>query len=654
MKTMVLKRFGFLLLISAALFWTASASALLSEAGIEPLSIKGGARPIGMGTAYVGVCDDSNSLLYNPAGIARTKGLAVTIKDLGNFMAGQAYPTGYGTSFGLGFIRHSLPEVPSLGGSSEASASIVVLSLGAKLAFLSDMFRGSEFWKQVDVGLGIKYLLNQSFRDGGGIDRSAKGWDADFGVLYRPLSWLKTGVVFGNFMSKGEGGAGILDWDSGEDEEVKSNTVFGVGAKIIGDRTTPMYLENNEVILAGDVTMREDEPSTLFSLGAEWTYMRTYIGRIGLEQNAKDGDTVTGLNIGAGLRFGYWGLDVAHRTEYVNDEPGVYFSFTYWPREWFFVKKPVTVEELRRQEELSDIPEERERSPELVRILGPEERLVTDSDTVTIKGEVLKPGAKVYINGNLAQVDENNRFSVDLPISVGKNMVEIVTEYKGKKTLVKRRVLRKAKVVTPEEQKLDEKIAREIKPKETKIAAEESGLRPKEVKVSVAEEKIKELEDQPLSPEEKRALDLEKRKLEAQKKEIAAAKDRILKEKQRLQAEKSKIAAEKKEIARKKSAVENLATLGVIDITPGKVYEVEAAVTRGELASWIAKARGLAAPKLTKAPFPDVPKNHPQAPQIKAIVDIGVMNAYSDGTFRPDKPVSESEGAAIFKRLTGK
>lgn len=624
--------------------------AALLERGIEPFTLSGGAGPMGMGDAYVGVCDDSNSLFHNSAGLARTKGLAFSVKDLGNFMVAQAYPTGYGVSYGLGFIRQSIPELDYQGGQSDISTSMVVAGLGFKLQFLSDMF-GAEIFRDIDLGFGFKSLLGATIRQTAGateVDSSGTGFEGDWGFMWRASPWIKFGLTENNVLGR-ENGGGFVNWDTGEADEARTYTTIGLGLKVVGDRRCPVYIEDNELVISTDVSLRGEKPATLISVGAEWIYLGTYVLRAGLKQNPKLGETVTTASFGAGLRYGYWGADAAYTTDYLTDTPAFYFSFLYWPREWLFVKKPVALVEKWREEVVS----ESELNPELLKLSEPSEQLITDSDSVDIKGEVLKPGVKVYVNGNLAAVDDKNEFSVSFPLNMGKNLVEITTDYRGKKTIVKRKVLRKAAVLTPADLAVREKEARIIKPKEESIAKTEEDLKPREIKVDVAEKNIAEIEKTPLSETEKKALEMEKKEVKAQKEAVLAERAKVEIEKKKLAEEKKKIEEEKKRIKRDKSAIEDLATLGVIDITPDKVFESEGAITRAELASWLVKAKGIVVSEPRADPFRDVPAKSPYAGSVKAAVDAGYMKPYPDGTFRPNQPITEQEGVDTIKRFRG-
>jgi hypothetical protein len=113
--------------------------------------------------------------------------------------------------------------------------------------------------------------------------------------------------------------------------------------------------------------------------------------------------------------------------------------------------------------------------------------------------------------------------------------------------------------------------------------------------------------------------------------------------------EKEALKKQEQEIGRRKDKVEELVTLGVIEVTPEAEFKLNASVTRGELAAWIAKAAGLKLPKVDRDIFPDVRRDNPLAPYIKVAVDWNVLKPFPDGTFRPDAPVSKEEGERLFK-----
>jgi len=96
-----------------------------------------------------------------------------------------------------------------------------------------------------------------------------------------------------------------------------------------------------------------------------------------------------------------------------------------------------------------------------------------------------------------------------------------------------------------------------------------------------------------------------------------------------------------------------LATLGIVEGYPDGNFYPDNLVTRGELATWLAKVKKLPATPLTQDVFFDVPKEHWRAPYIKAATEAGVIAPYSRDTFGIDEPVSRAEATALAVRDEG-
>jgi len=133
-----------------------------------------------------------------------------------------------------------------------------------------------------------------------------------------------------------------------------------------------------------------------------------------------------------------------------------------------------------------------------------------------------------------------------------------------------------------------------------------------------------------------------------------------VKEEEQIKAEIKKAQTpEEKEALRKKEEniiearqqLESLVTLGVIEIKPDEQFVMQAGITRGELATWIVRARELKLPLVNEDLYKDVPRNNPLAPYVKAVVEAGIMQPYPDGTFRPNAFISKQEGEFIFKKF---
>lgn len=96
-----------------------------------------------------------------------------------------------------------------------------------------------------------------------------------------------------------------------------------------------------------------------------------------------------------------------------------------------------------------------------------------------------------------------------------------------------------------------------------------------------------------------------------------------------------------------------LATLGIIEGEPDGNFHPGRAVTRGEFATWLARAKKLSLPALTEDVFFDVPKEHWRAPFIKAATAAGYITPYSSDTFGLDEPIARREAAEMAVRAEG-
>jgi len=96
-----------------------------------------------------------------------------------------------------------------------------------------------------------------------------------------------------------------------------------------------------------------------------------------------------------------------------------------------------------------------------------------------------------------------------------------------------------------------------------------------------------------------------------------------------------------------------LSTLGFIEGYPDGNFHPGNPVSRGELCTWLAKAKKLPIQSLTEDVFFDVPKEHWRAPYVKAATDAGYITPYSKETFGIDDPISRREAAEIAVRAEG-
>ena len=78
-------------------------------------------------------------------------------------------------------------------------------------------------------------------------------------------------------------------------------------------------------------------------------------------------------------------------------------------------------------------------------------------------------------------------------------------------------------------------------------------------------------------------------------------------------------------------------------------------VTRAEFVAMAVKASpgGDGVGQAASSPYPDVPKSHWASGYVEAAVSLGLVTAYSDGTFRPGREVKLAEGVSMVLALLG-
>jgi hypothetical protein len=96
---------------------------------------------------------------------------------------------------------------------------------------------------------------------------------------------------------------------------------------------------------------------------------------------------------------------------------------------------------------------------------------------------------------------------------------------------------------------------------------------------------------------------------------------------------------------------EELVTLGVVEVAPGAEFKLDASLTRGDLAIWLAKASDAILPRVSKDLYSDVPRSDPLAPYIKVVVDAGLMSPFPDGTFRPNNAIDRAVADQVSARI---
>jgi hypothetical protein len=262
-----------------------------------------GARPAGMGEAFSSVSDDTNCLLYNPAGLARLPGYEFTgmYSDLYTNLGAQVY-TGDQARFGYNYLAAGVPLDPFFAEASGATESAnqpaeqLYGSLGvAWLQFNTAFYQENTFilgygatldlpllkdyGVVVRAGASLKSLQwhvgSNSYIDDPAYfpspERGKSGFTADAGLMVGINGWINLGASVEN----------AVPVDMGLTEEEKIPQVYRLG--VAGRVDAPIkYVDSLQLALEG--MLRDDHTSRLITpkIGAEaWLLKNSLAVRLG-------------------------------------------------------------------------------------------------------------------------------------------------------------------------------------------------------------------------------------------------------------------------------------------------------------------------------------------------------------------------------------
>ena len=101
-----------------------------------------------------------------------------------------------------------------------------------------------------------------------------------------------------------------------------------------------------------------------------------------------------------------------------------------------------------------------------------------------------------------------------------------------------------------------------------------------------------------------------------------------------------------------KQQVLTLLTLGIIEGYPDNMFLPGRPLSRGEFATWLARAKQLKRAQLTEDVFFDVPKEHWRAPYIKAVVDEGYMSGVTGEIFEINRNITRKDAVVAVAKAS--
>jgi len=316
------------------LFLVCAGAARASVIGVtdDPLTIGGGARPLGMGRAFGALANDCDAIFINPAGDASLKE-PQAMAMFTSLLAGTVYyseycgalPADFG-SVGIGYITTGVNGV--IVGTSEIETDYYDSVLAFNYA--SPLNRFFRYGENILVGLNFK-VFSRGFS--GGVNQSSSGFSSDAGIKFVVSPYLNFGLVRQNFIPVSLG-AGIQT-GGGAQEALAGETRVCIAVK-------PVQFDG-QLSLAGDLDIPaiSADPVTAH-FGTEWKATPEFYLRGGLDQSL-DAASPTGTSwnptIGTSILFSGFRLDYAYHPYYNDPALAVsYVSISYTGEPWETLK----------------------------------------------------------------------------------------------------------------------------------------------------------------------------------------------------------------------------------------------------------------------------------------------------------------------------
>ena len=253
-------------------------------AGAQFLKVGVGARAVAMGEAFGAVCEDANTVYWNPSGLnilhrkEASFSHTVWFEDINYENASFVIPAKSG-SFGLllSYVSMgSIDKVDNQGNESGESFTPVDMALCAGY--------GSAIGKKFRLGAVVKYISSRIE------DESASAFAADAGILYRAKeNKLNFGFVVQN--------AGT------QLKYIEEGYSLPLNIKI----ASAFKLKKRKLLLTLDLNAPIDNSPRL-NAGVEYNYRQSkllFSPRVGYKTNTKgqEGDFVSGISGGIGIKY---------------------------------------------------------------------------------------------------------------------------------------------------------------------------------------------------------------------------------------------------------------------------------------------------------------------------------------------------------------
>lgn len=276
---------AFVLALALSALFARDAGAAAGETGFAFLKLGVGARPMGMGSAYVALVDDATATYWNPAGLASVTGTQITAMHNEWIQDFRQEFAAVGTKLGPGVVGFSIAGFYTSELEERTDTGVLTGHFGFNDVAMTGAY-GFNAAPGLDVGVAARFLREM-------IDtENAATVTFDLGGKYRVA---ETGLSLGATVQNLGGDPTLVV------EKIPLPTIVRAGAAFA--RTMPS-LHGKGTISAEVRKARADDAR--FHLGGEFEYKE----RVALRVGGKFGYDEEGVSFGLGvtqnrLRFDY-------------------------------------------------------------------------------------------------------------------------------------------------------------------------------------------------------------------------------------------------------------------------------------------------------------------------------------------------------------
>lgn len=312
-----MKRAVISLLIVGMMFCTTVVQAAsVSQATLLFLKIAPGARPAGMGEAFVAISDDASATWWNPAGLGFQHGQEFTmmyvrwlpqfnLSDLYYAYMSATYEVPEWGTFGGNVIFLNLGETQRTDESGRALGTFSSYEIAVTGTY------GAEINRHLAMGVGLKLAYSHLSEQGAGEEKgsgTATAVAADVGLLYKApfFRGLSLGANLSNMGPK------VAYIDRAQADPLPTNLKVGFAYKIIDQEYNQLTVAsdlNKELVKRDDKGRSDEFYEAMFTAWGDGDLAKSIIWNMGIEY---------WYSTLVGLRAGYW-----------NDHLGKVFPYTF-------------------------------------------------------------------------------------------------------------------------------------------------------------------------------------------------------------------------------------------------------------------------------------------------------------------------------------